>query len=52
MNCSQCTNEATRHLTPDMDIAGIPLCDDPNCYTKVLIQLLDYADEFDKKETP
>jgi hypothetical protein len=47
MNCSQCTNEATRFVTNDMDIQGIPLCDDPDCYTKVLVQLWEYADSFD-----
>ena len=50
MTCSQCTDPATRFLTPDMDIAGIPLCDDPDCYAKVIAQLLDYADEFNEME--
>ena len=44
MTCSQCTDPATRF---HMDIAGIPLCDDPDCYAKVVAQLLDYADEFE-----
>ena len=50
MNCSQCTDPATRMVTPDLDIGGIPLCDNPDCYTKIVEQLLDYADKFDKKE--
>ena len=52
MTCSQCTDPATRFVSPNMDIAGIPLCDDPDCYTLLLAQLYEYANEFDKKETP
>ena len=50
MTCSQCADPATRFLTPDMDIRGIPLCDNPDCYIKLVAQLMDYADEFDKTE--
>ena len=46
MTCSQCTEQATRLVSPDMDIGGIPLCDNPDCYIKLVAQLLDYGDEF------
>ena len=51
MTCSQCTDPATRLVTPDMDIRGIPLCDDPDCYIKLVAQLLDYGDEFEDQKT-
>ena len=52
MTCSQCTDPATRMVTQDVVIGSIPLCDDPDCYTLLLAQLYEYADEFDKMETP
>ena len=47
MTCSQCTDPATRLVSPDMDITGIPLCDNPDCYIKLVAQLLDYGVEFE-----
>lgn len=29
--CHMCGSTATKRLTPDLDIRGIPLCDDKKC---------------------
>lgn len=31
MNCYICGNVATKRLSPDMDMQGIPLCQDADC---------------------
>ena len=38
MNCYICGNEATKRMTPDMDIQGMPMCDSIDC--KQLLQLV------------
>ena len=37
--CHVCGKPATRRISPDLDIAGIPLCDSQECWLKAQIEL-------------
>jgi hypothetical protein len=40
IKCSKCDREATRRLTPDLDIGGIPVCDSWDCETLIRLELM------------
>lgn len=40
MKCAKCDNEATRRLTPDLDIHGIPVCDSKECEKQIRHELI------------
>lgn len=44
MNCYICGNEATKSLSPDMDIQGIPLCEKVDCVQLLQLVLFTHAD--------
>jgi hypothetical protein len=37
MNCYMCGSPATRRMTPDLDISGIPLCAEEHCYAGLVV---------------
>ena len=39
MKCLYCKNKATHRYTPDIDIKGIPLCDEKKCYIEMCIEI-------------
>lgn len=39
MNCTICWKETNAQIVFDVDIQPIPLCDDTDCYIKLLISL-------------
>jgi hypothetical protein len=45
MNCYICGNEATKRLTPDMDIKGMPMCDNIDCKQLLQLVLFTYEDD-------
>jgi len=45
MKCSKCYKEATRRLSPDFDIAGIPVCNSYDCELLIRIELLIMSEE-------
>ena len=48
MKCSKCNREATRMLTPDLDIGCIPVCDDYSCEMLIRFELLKSTMEDDR----
>jgi len=47
MKCSKCDREATKRLSPDLDIAGAPVCD--GCESLVRIEIMKYTLELQNK---
>ncbi len=45
--CFMCGNPATKRMSPDMDMFGIPLCIDADCQQLLTFALL--SDEGEKK---
>lgn len=39
MKCRYCENEATHYRKVDLDIKGIPLCDEKDCFVSYLIDI-------------
>ena len=39
LKCSQCGDSAVRMTSPDLDIAGIPLCAKETCYYELVAEL-------------
>lgn len=39
MKCYYCENKATHRRTPDIDIKGIPLCDDRKCFVEMYMEV-------------
>lgn len=45
LKCAQCGKPATKRLTVDLDIQGIPLCDSEECELRVRAALWEAMEE-------
>jgi hypothetical protein len=52
VKCSKCDKEATRRLTVDIDIYGIPVCDSEQCKQSIQLDLIIrlWEDDYQKKQ--
>lgn len=48
MKCSYCDKEATYTRTVDIDVKGIPLCDNEDCFYKMYIDIMEWLQKFNK----
>lgn len=48
--CRVCGKPATRRLSPDLDIDGVPVCDDETCLMAVWVELFEGLRKMEKEE--